>query len=103
MNRTLTLDSAGFTASSTSTVRVDWCSVEQIVAYKVDLFSIDLMCLRLMLSPTGSEVEIRENDRGWQTVVDAIARRFEFSETWWSRVAFPAFEGNVTVLWEQKT
>lgn len=92
------LDSDGFTSSLD---RVDWCAVERIVAYKVDLLTIDMICISFSLERGGAEIEITEEHEGWSSLLVALNDRFGVGDKWWSDVAFPAFRTNETLLWSR--
>jgi hypothetical protein len=76
-----------------------WIDVREIIAWKRDLFIGDLVCIGLRVSDGPNYAEFDEETPGWQSLVAALDARFHFAKDWWSRVAFPAYATNRTVLW----
>ncbi|TWT74306.1 hypothetical protein [Allorhodopirellula solitaria] len=93
------LDDDGFTIRGSNAARVDWITVSRIVAYKVDLWDVDLICIAFTLESEEVSIETTEADHGWKPMIAELENRFDVSDDWWSKVAFPAFEGNWTILW----
>lgn len=80
------------------TTEVEWQSVNKIVAYKVDLFAVDLICLGFTTTD-GRYSEVHEEMADYDKFCEQLESRFALREGWWSEVAFPAFETNLTVIW----
>ncbi len=93
------LDDDGFTIRGSYATRVDWITVSRIVAYKVDLWDEDLICVAFTLESEKVPIETTEADDGWKPMIAIMVDRFDVSGVWWSKVAFPAFDDNRTVLW----
>ena len=98
---TIVVDADGFTLVSTHTSRVRWEAVSRIVAYKVDLFAVDLICLGFSILSEDLMIETTEEDAGWKNLVAEVEARFRVPENWWRTVAFPTFETQWTTLWER--
>jgi len=80
-----------------------WKEVSGIVAYKRDLLTTDLICLRF----TNGEwnIEINEEMSGWTTLINAIPTYLPGAlspSDWWDRVSHPAFAANPTVLFSSR-
>jgi hypothetical protein len=82
---------------------VPWDSIQRIVAFKRDLWSVDRICLAIVLQ-TGEAVEVDEDMEGWVAFVDALPEHLPgcriFGE-WFEPVASPAFGPNPTTLFER--
>jgi hypothetical protein len=76
-----------------------WTDVNEIAAWKRDLFIGDLVCIGLRVDNEPTYVECDEETPGWHALITALEARFHFPRDWWSRVAFPAYATNWTVLW----
>ena len=83
--------------------RILWSEIESAYVYKCDAFTSDLICLAFRLKD-GSSFEVNESMQGWQNLVDNLPEHLpdcmEFSE-WFMTVAFPAFEMNITQIYQQ--
>ncbi len=97
----ITLTESGFKARSENgdLACVFWEEVREIVAFKRDLLTVDLICLGFRISDSDDYFEIDEEDAGYQTLVSELERRFDIDEGWWSKVAFPPFGTNAMTLW----
>jgi|WetSurMetagenome_2_1015567.scaffolds.fasta_scaffold432933_1 hypothetical protein len=80
---------------------VKWDSVEEIVAYKADLFAYDMICWEVTFEPGPETFEVNEHMVGFSELQKAAEARFAIPESWWSTVAFPAFVPNPTILWRR--
>jgi hypothetical protein len=79
---------------------VAWKDLRQVIAYKIDVFGYDIIAIRFVTSESGSCVEAREEDGGYKQVVKLMETHLPgILEDWWSKVAFPAFATNWTVIW----
>lgn len=77
-----------------------WADVYRAVAYKRDLYTVDLICIAFFSAHDGA-LEIHEDMAGWQGLVDSLPRYLSgctsFPE-WWLIVAFPAFATSDTTI-----
>ena len=81
---------------------IKWQGVTKIVAFKRDLFGIDLICL--LIATEASPLEINEQSHGWKEFLEAAQQNLPGMisfETWFPQVAFPAFELNPTILFDR--
>ena len=80
-----------------------WDEAISIKAFKRDLFAVDLICLGIELRD-GSGIELDEEMAGWDSLVQKLPEYFpgckNFSE-WFQAVAFPAFQLNMTPIFER--
>lgn len=86
---------------------VRWADVKQIVAWKDDAFAFDIICIGFQVQgePDAAEepryYRCDEEQPGWKELLEALERMFGVRVAdWWQSVAFPAFAGNATVLWD---
>jgi hypothetical protein len=82
---------------------VMWDDVISIAAFKRDLFTVDLICLVMTLK-NDAAVQVDEEMNGWDSLVQtlpAYLRGCKKYEEWFQTVAFPAFQTNLTVLYER--
>jgi hypothetical protein len=76
-----------------------WSEVRGIFGFKRDAHVVDTICLAFELRD--STVEAREDMEGFAKLTEAIPKHFrDVDDSWWSVVAFPAFETNWTTIWQ---
>ncbi len=95
----ISLSEDGFTVRGQE---VAWDDVEEIRAYKADLFSYDLICWSFCCSGNDCPIEANEEMVGFTKLQEAVDARYSVSQDWWDKVAFPAFTENMTVIWPRK-
>ncbi len=79
-----------------------WSDVEEVHAYKRDLFTTDLICLAFKKSGREEYYEIHEEMAGYHDLLEALPSRLpEFAVEWFFTVAFPAFETNHQIIWKR--
>jgi hypothetical protein len=90
------------TKSSNLIWQVEWAALEEIVAYKLDAYVVDHLCLGLRETGGQTFHVVDEETPGWNVLQGELKHRFgvDFSE-WFARVAFPPFAENWTVLWKR--
>jgi hypothetical protein len=103
-NGTISVQATGFTVvfprRKDNTAAVHWDEVEEIRAFKQDLFTVDLICWGFGCRGDNSTVVVNEEMLGFQELQKAVRSRFDVkNEDWFLQVAFPAFAGNMTVIW----
>jgi hypothetical protein len=98
---TITLTRHGFDIVSANGDRgsVVWNEVREIVAFKRDLLTVDLICLGFRVDESECCIEVDEECAGYEELATEVERRFEIESDWRSKVAFPAFETNFMTLW----
>lgn len=80
-----------------------FADVKHIFAYKVDLFSVDLICLGFRTDDSGKFWEVDEWMPAYPALLLHLERVFGIrEEAWLRRVAVPAFERNYTTLWGEE-
>jgi hypothetical protein len=103
-NGTISLQATGFTVTSPwrkdSTATVEWDRIEEIRAFKQDLFATDRICWGFCLRGDNLMTVANEEMLGFKELQRAVEARFGVKqEDWWHRVVHPAFATNLTVIW----
>jgi len=80
-----------------------WDDVTEIVAYKLDMLSYDVICLGFRLRGSDTFIEVAEECSGYKELLVAVEQQFPLAENWFSKVAFPAFELNWLTLWKAES
>lgn len=81
-----------------------WSEVEQVHAYKRDLFTTDLICLGFKKSGKEEYYEIHEEMAGYHDLLEVLPSCLAgFTLEWFPSVAFPAFKTNHRVIWKRVT
>ena len=98
---TITLTSHGFDVVSANGDRasVVWTEVREIVAFKRDLLTVDLICLGFRADESECWFEVDEECDGYEELITEVECRFEIESDWRSNVALPAFDTNFRTLW----
>ncbi len=104
--KALVHDGSGFSVVDDrgAAVTWPWSSVVRAEAYKRDLLTTDLICLSLGLAD-GKWVEVYEELEGWEAFVASLPENlpgFPAFDSWFSRVAHPAFKTDLTSLYERQ-
>ena len=81
--------------------QIRWSEVERVIGYKLDLFTVDEICLELHVGDRA--IRFSESTPGWYQFLDRLRTVFPvIRENWDWEVAMPAFTGNYTVLYERE-
>ena len=84
------------------TTKLNWQQITEIIAYKRDCFTVDLICLAI--ADPATVVEINEEDAGWDPFIQAVATNLPGSvarDTWWTAVAQTPFATNQTIVYRK--
>jgi hypothetical protein len=82
--------------------RFRWDEVTRIVAYKRDLWTVDLICLDFFVASRQLTYQADEEMHGFRDMSDRMRLLFpSVGESWWPEVAFPAFVTNEKVLYDK--
>ena len=80
--------------------RIEWAAVKEIVGWKDDVFSYDIMCLGFRTTDADQYYVCDEEYQGWEELTAKVDQVFSLQgSSWWSRVAFPPHARNWTVVW----
>ena len=89
--------------SGYQTKRIFWTEIEAAYVYKRDAYTIDVICLAFRLKDETS-FEVNESMAGWDNLIEKLPEHLsgclEFHE-WFMTVAFPAFETNLTQIYQR--
>jgi hypothetical protein len=81
--------------------RLRWSAVLGIRTYKIDLFSVDCICLWFDLEGE-QPLEMTEESNGFNGLIDALLEAFPtIPRDWYGTVMQPPFERNEAVLFER--
>lgn len=82
--------------------QLQWSEVEDVHAYKRDLFTTDLICLAFKKSGTEEYYEVHEEMAGYHDLLEVLQSCLpEFTLEWFCDVAFPAFETQHQIVWKR--
>jgi hypothetical protein len=99
------LDATDFlriTSGKRDSSELRWAEVEEVHAYKRDLFTTDLICLAFKKLGKEEYYEIHEEMAGYHDLLDTLPRHLpKFTMEWFVSVAVPAFEANHRVIWKR--
>ncbi len=103
---TITVDESGFTVTPVKTasptpVSMRWDEVHRVAAFKRDQFTVDLLCL-FFFGSDDTGVEVHEDMEGWKKLIEKLPTHLAGCipwSAWFSAVAFPAFETNLTDIY----
>lgn len=79
--------------------QIAWDEIEKIIAYKIDLFTVDEICIDIIIGST--VYTISEEFHNWGAFLKAIEDRLPSKKNWFPEVAHPAFKRNETMLFEK--
>ena len=81
-----------------------WEEISRIETYKRDLFTVDIICVDFFVSRGPYLFPVHDEVRGFDVLCRDLHVYFpSVDQGWWSRVTFPAFQTNHTVLYEHPT
>lgn len=88
--------------SGTKTLqKIRWTEIKSVYVFKVDAFTVDVICMDFLLKNDKS-FEIDERMQGWENLIENLPTYLpgckSFHE-WFTEVAFPAFETNLTQIY----
>jgi|SRR2546427_48556 len=81
-----------------------WSEVEEVHAYKRDLFTTDLICLAFKKCGREEYYEIHEEMAGYHDLLEGLPSHLpKFTLEWFLEVAFPAFEAKHQIIWKRSS
>ncbi|MEK6702968.1 MAG: hypothetical protein AABZ53_11945 [Planctomycetota bacterium] len=79
-----------------------WDQVELVAAWKQDCWGMDRIWVGFDCTDAEELVCVHEEMEGYQALIDQMQSRCTgHLADWWSKVAFPAFVKNLTVVWRR--
>lgn len=76
---------------------VKWTDIEQVVAFKLDRLTYDLICLRLFWLE--GDLLITEDEPGWYPFTERLNAALPVAKNWEATVAQPPFETSETLVY----
>jgi hypothetical protein len=80
-----------------------WNEIKRVIAYKVDCWAYDLICISF--GTAEGAFEVNEEMEGWEGLTEALPvylpGALERSE-WWDEILLPPFAANGTTLFSAK-
>jgi len=100
-NRLIELNEIGFKVTHNNRISlVEWSSIDKTIAYKVDLLTIDEMCIEI--DYFDKRLLITEECKGWRVFLSELIIRIPTIDTEWEeKIIKPAFERNETELYNR--
>lgn len=96
------VDSLRITSTTCDSSELRWSEVEEVHAYKRDLFTTDLICLAFKKMGKEEYYEIHEEMAGYHDLLEVLQIRLpNFTLEWFLDVAIPAFESKHRVIWKR--
>lgn len=84
------------------TKTINWDDIELIKAYKIDQYTVDCIVIEIHLAETF--ITINDQTTGHMKFMDIASNKLSnFKKDWFTVVAFPAFETNLTTVYERQT
>jgi hypothetical protein len=93
----------GFKVSfkSGDTYDVNWSDIETILAYKIDLYTFDSICLEVFFNEEKA-FRITEETDGWYKFLEKISETFpQIKKGWEFEIIVPAFKENLTIIFDR--
>lgn len=96
----LTDDGFSLAKSQREIFSLRWNDIQEIVAFKRDLFTTDLVCFSFLTSD--GSFEVNEEVPGFSSLESALEKELPgFDNTWRYKVIKPAFAPNRTVIYRK--
>jgi len=97
----IVIGAKGLSVVGEKKAKTAWTSIAEIVAYKVDLWSYDIICVGIRVRESEDFIELEERWEGFRQLIAALEERFDIPRDWWSKVSYPAFAENRAILWSR--
>jgi hypothetical protein len=79
---------------------VKWSDVREIVTWKDDLFTVDLINLGFRVGEADEYVAVNEEEEGWRVLTDRLPELFPaMARDWYTVVMHPPFARCWTTVW----
>ena len=84
------------------TKTINWNDITLIKAYKIDQYTVDCIVIEIHLA--GTFISINDQTAGHMKFMETASSKLaNFKKDWFTIVAFPAFETNLTTIYERQT
>lgn len=84
------------------TKTISWDDITLIKAYKIDQYTVDCIVIEIHLAETF--ISINDQTTGHMKFMETASSKLaNFKKDWFTVVAFPAFETNLTTIYERQT
>ena len=93
----------GFEIKIENTVKnLKWNEIKTLIAYKKDLFAVDIICLDIILE-NETFLKINEETKGWFKFLEHSKEKLEIKDkTSEMNIAVTAFEPNTTIIFDRE-
>ena len=81
-------------------IKMDWNDIDSIFAYKIDLLTTDEICIDIFSNQNA--LHLNESTWGWSQFIDRLEKNLNIDSDWIKEVTFPAFEKNLTLIFDKK-
>lgn len=81
-----------------------WDEIEEVYAYKRDVFAYDLICIAIVDKTNHIAMEVTEDDKGYRDFIDCLPQYLNgclSHDEWFWDVVLPAFETNMKYLFRR--
>ena len=80
-----------------NTTFIEWDSINRLVGFKIDKYTIDEICLQIEFK--NQSIIVTEEYTGWRELINKTLIHFpNINKNWEGTIAIPAFEKNETEL-----
>jgi len=94
------IDCLRITSRNGECAELPWGEVEEVLGYRVDLYTTDLICLAFKKSGTNAYYEINEEMSGYHDLLEMLPSRLpKFTMAW--LLTSPAFETKHHIIWRR--
>jgi hypothetical protein len=81
---------------------INWNEINSMLAYKVDLYATDIICLEIYCS-NDFRFKINEETSGWFKFLENSKKMLpQIIENWEMNIAVPAFANNLTLIYDRE-
>ncbi|KGO86680.1 hypothetical protein [Flavobacterium suncheonense] len=81
---------------------INWSEINSMIAYKMDLYTTDLICLEIYCS-NNLNFKINEETPGWFRFIENSKKMLpNITENWESSIVLPAFATNLTLIYDKE-
>ena len=83
-------------------IKYNWTDIETVYGYKIDLLTYDEICIDIFTNDN-KKLTITESDDGWFQFISRLSNIItEIKIDWYINISTPAFQKNLTLLFDKK-